>query len=264
MKNKTALLTLVSVFLLSIMLVTSISAQERRVDFIEGDWFKYGDIAVNWNSNNPNATFPSLPFSLPFPLPDQELIEKINQTEWVLVSVEDVSGTNITFQATVHFENGAESVFGGYVNIDTGDGNMTFLAISADLGVNDTIYNSSEYSTWKIDETVVKAYPDCARETNHLNMTQELSWSCGIEFYFYFSIDLYWDKSTGILVEMSGEGNYQIGEDITFWSAFGRIIDSSSWIIPEFPTGTSMLIILLALTGVIAIYKQKLLKTPIG
>jgi len=34
-------------------------------------------------------------------------------------------------------------------------------------------------------------------------------------------------------------------------------------IIPEFPTWTSMLLILIVLTVVIAIYKRRLLKTPI-
>lgn len=90
MNKKMVLLTLVSVFLLSAMVVTS-SAQPRIVGVNVGDWFKYGDITVTWSSNDPNATFPP---------PGYEGWEELNETEWMLISVEDIFSTNITFQST--------------------------------------------------------------------------------------------------------------------------------------------------------------------
>jgi len=103
MSKKIILLTLVSLFVLSAMVVTLVVAQPRIVGVTVGDWFKYGDIVVNWNTNDPNATFPP---------PGWEIFEEKNETEWLLLSVEDVSGTNITFQSTEHFKNDTERIRG--------------------------------------------------------------------------------------------------------------------------------------------------------
>ena len=191
MNKKTVLSTLVFVFLLFAMIVTA-PAQTRTVGVLEGDWFKYGDISFDWNSNDPNATISD---------PDW------NETEWMMILIIDVSGTNITGQKTVHYKNGIEEISGGFVDIDTGDGeNATTMIISANLGVNDALYTSGDFSNWKINETVVRAYPGGVRDTNHLNMTFELSY---MDFYQYMSMNYYWDKSTGIIVEMSVEEIHQ-------------------------------------------------------
>ena len=255
MKKKIVLLTLVSVFLLSAMVVTSIVAQPRTVGVTEGDWFKYGDIEVSWSSNDPNATFPP---------PYWEMLEGWNETEWMLLSIVDVSGTNVTGQMVTHYENGTEETSGAYVNIDTGDGNMTYMAISANLNANDTVYTSGEFSSYKINETIVRTYPDSVRETNHINMTGEYSWTINeTEYRYYDSMNFYWDRESGIFVEDYFEGINQTGDYLTTWSALSRITDSNVWVIPEFPTWTSILLVFVTLTVAMAIYKRRLLKTPI-
>jgi len=50
---------------------------------------------------DPNATFPP---------PDWEMLEEMNETEWMLCTFESISGTNITLQFTSHFKNGAEII----------------------------------------------------------------------------------------------------------------------------------------------------------
>jgi len=243
--KKIALLSLVSVSLLFVLILTSVVAQERIVGVNVGDWFRYGDITVNWSSNDPNATLP----------PNSE---KLNETEWMLLSVENVSGTTITFQSTWHFKNGTEKIESGYINIDTGDTeNMGGAAISANLEANDTLYTA--YAS-KINETVVRTYPDSVRETNHLNVTLEESL---MQYYHYRSDNLYWDKQTGILVEQYVEEIEQTEEYLTTYSASVRITESSVWVIPEFPIRTSMLLILIVLTVAIVLYKRRLPKTLI-
>ena len=253
MNKKIVLLTLVSVFSLSAMVVTS-SAQPRIVGVNVGDWFKYGDIAVTWSSNDPNATFPP---------PGYEGWEELNETEWVSYSVEDISSTNITFQSTEHFKNGTERTESGYIDIDAGGGNMTYMAISANLDVNDTVYTSVDY-TWRINETVVRTYPDGVRDTNHVNMTGEYSWTINeTECYYYYFMNFYWDKPTGIIVESSIEERNQTGDYLTTWSVSMGITDSNKWVVPEFPTWTSILILCVVITFATAICKRRLLKTPI-
>jgi hypothetical protein len=73
----------------------------------------------------------------------------------------------------------------------------------------------------------------------------------------------YWDRSTGILVEYSYKVIEQVGEYITTLSTSYRIIESNVWIVPEFPTWTSAILILAVLTVAIAVYKPRLHKKPI-
>ena len=265
--KKIVLLMLVLFFLLSAVVVTS-SAQERIVGVAVGDWFKYGEFSVSWCSNDPNATFPP---------PGGEQLEEMNETEWMLVSIQNISFQNIFpppplpyifLQIVKHFKDGTEKTENGSVNIETGAGIMVYKVISANLDVNDTIYTGPPFSTQKIKEMVVRTYPDGERQTNHLNMTQKWnitrymdSWTIngtGEAFVNY-----YWDRSTGILVEHSYEVIEQVGEYLTILSTSYRITESNVWTVPEFPTWTSTLLVLTAITAVIVIYKRRLLKTPI-
>jgi len=253
MNKKIGLLTFVAMFLLSAMVVTSVATQ-RLPGVVAGNWFKYGTIDISWSSNHPNATFPP---------PGNEWLEEMNETEWMRISVEDVSGTNVTFQMIGHYKSGSEETSGGYLDVETGAAeNATFMAIAANLEANDTIYASGPYSTWKINETIVRTYPDEDRETNHLNMTWgPYSWTIGeTDYYYYNTMNFYWDKSTGILVEEYFEEINQTGDYTTSWSALFIVTESNVWVVPEFPTWTSILLIFVVLTVAIATYKRRLLK----
>ena len=252
MIKRIVLSTLFSVFLLSAMVVTS-SAQPRTAGVTAGNWFKYGTMGVSWTSNDPSATFPPSGY---------EFLEEMNETEWLLMSVLDVSGTNVTCQGTMHYKNGTEEPYGGYVDVDTGTGNMTFMAISANLNANDTLYTSGSYSSLTINETIMRTYPDSIREANHLNMTYEYSYTINeTEYYYYYAMNFYWDRATGIYVEEYWEGINQAGEYLTTWSAFAEITESNVWVVPEFPTWISTLLVLVVLSVPILIYKRRKAKT---
>jgi len=252
MKQKLVLLNFISVFLLSAMVVSAAAAQQRTVGVTEGSWFKY-EVEVNWNSTDPDVLFP--------PMDDEEW-EITKATEWVKMTVTGVSGTNVSLQYLCHFKNGTEENGEDYVDVETGDGaNATLTIISANLGVNDTLYTSGDYSTWAINETITRTYPDGVRNINHLNFTYEYSWAINeTEYYFYQSLNLYWDKETGILVEESFELYDQAGEYLTIWTTASKLADSSVWVIPEFPAGSSMLVISVILTVTIISIERRLTK----
>jgi hypothetical protein len=261
MKKRIVLLTLVSVFLLSAMVMTSAVAQERIVGVTVGGWFKYSDITVSWSSNDP--WYPT------FPPVGREYLKEMNETEWILMSIQNISwGKWVFLEIVKHFKDGTEKTENGSVDIETGTGIMNYRIISADLNANDTIYTGSPFSNWKIDETIVRTYPDGERETNHLNMTRKTEIirhmdDSTINGTLYEFINYYWDKATGILVEQSYEEIEQVGEYQTTLSMTYRITESNVWTVPEFPTWTSMLLILIVLTVAIATYKWRLLKTSI-
>jgi hypothetical protein len=224
--------------------VISAAAQPRMVGVDVSDWFKYV-ATVDWSSNDPNATFPP---------PDWEMLEEMNETEWMLCTFESISGTNITLQFTSHFKNGTEIVENGYIDVDTGDGNMTYVVISSNLDVNDTVYTSLEYSTQKINETVIRSYPNVVRETNHMNQTMTGIFN---ETSLYYSKNIYWDRPTGMCVEESYEIRNQTGEYLTTWSMSFRIADSNVWIIPEFPSLIILPLFMMATLLAVIVYKRK-------
>jgi hypothetical protein len=82
-------------------------------------------------------------------------------------------------------------------------------------------------------------------------------------FYQYISQNWYWDRASGIFVEMAQEYTSQTENYTTTWSILLRITESNVWVIPEFPTYTPLLIAFAILTVSIVMIKRRLLKTPI-
>jgi len=63
-------------------------AQVRTAGVSEGDWFKYG-FSFQWDSEL-NMTSEDFPFA------------DFLDGEWVTLTIQDVSGTNVTVQFTIH------------------------------------------------------------------------------------------------------------------------------------------------------------------
>ena len=226
--------------LLFAMVVTA-SAQTRRAGVSVGDWFKYGEFIGNWSSNDPTATPPPL-------------IAEYNEIQWLELNVTAIAGTNITAPATIHYKNGTEINYGGWTDVDTGDGeNLTKWFISSNLYAGDAIYSSNSSSNWNLNETIVRNYPDGSREINHISIVSTDQ--------FNYSTDYYWDRLTGVLVENSYEDVNQTGGYTTTWSVHVGITATKLWAVPESFTWTSMLLIIIVLTpATIAIYKRRPVK----
>lgn len=224
-------LMLCAVFLASAIVVASVTAQPRVVGVSVGEWFEYGDFDIHWSSNDPNATIP-------------DYIEDLNQTGWMVLSILDVLNTNVTLQMVMHYQNATEDITYARIDVDTGDSeNATMLIIAANLNENDPLYSSGMFSSYRINETIMRTYPDGVRETNHLNITMEMNLT-GI--YQYSSMNYYWDRPTGIFVELSQNMIMQMGENITAMSMSIKITDSDVWVIPEF---SSLIILSLFMTA---------------
>jgi hypothetical protein len=241
-------------FVVSLVVVASVTASPARtVGVNTGDWIKFADIDVTWSSNDPNASKVWYGMDL----------EMYNQTEWVRAEITQVSGTNVSVQIVEHFKNGTEEISGGWVDVDTGEGvNATSMVIGANLNEGDPIYTAGDYSNWFINETITRVYPDSTRETNHINMTYAYNYTMppDIEVDYFYSMNFYWDKATGIIVEDSFEVINQTGEYLTAWSMTFKITESSVWVIPEFPTWLAWLAAIGTTTIAVILGKRKLLR----
>jgi hypothetical protein len=242
MKAKTGFLYLISSLLIFILVAVA-TAQIRTVGVSVNNTWRYGTSA-EWSSTDPIATPPSY-------------VIQYNETEWMEVVINGISDLNVTAEVTAHFKNGTEDSTVGWIDIDTGNNiNMTWMVISANLGVNASIYTVS-YNNWFINETVQRTYPNGNRDTNHFNTTSSSEFQ-------YLSSNLLWDKETGILVELSTQNIFQTLNYTTSWSIALQIISSNIWVIPEFPTWVPTLLLLIALISATTIVstQRRRVRTP--
>ena len=188
--------------------------EERTVGVEVGDWIKYGNITVLWNSTDPYAELPSE-------------VAAINNTQWFEVIVDAISYTNVTYVQTAHFTNDTEQVRTEYIDIDTGVGSHNeLLLISASLGQGDSIFTSFPYVDWKINETTLLSYLGQNRETNHWNWTTSENIPEGFEEE---NINYYWDKTTGVLCEAQIQLKNQTSH---FLSISFEIFQTNLWGLP--------------------------------
>jgi len=208
-----------------------------------GNTATYGNASFNWYSNDPTATPPSEWTTL-------------NGTAWFRGTIQSIVGTNVTISALLHYSNGTEDTEVGWVDVGTGEGNMTLFLVSANLNVGDPVYTTGDYSGFTINETVPMTYPGGQRQTNHLNVTmQESSEYVNVSL----SMNLYWDKATGILTQMSMMSN-ETETYTTDYSVSFQLTDSNVWVVPEF--GMPLIVLLLfSATLVTLVAKRKLRKT---
>jgi hypothetical protein len=225
-----------------------VAAQVRTVGVSVGDAFTY-DVAFGWSSSDPNATIPTYYLLA-------------SEADWISSSVVDVSNTTVTVQQTMHFINGTDTTQFGVTDVDTGDGNVTFWVISAILGVNDSVYASGPYSAWRMNETVVRTYPDGIRNTNHVNITIEANMGSD---YQYSSTNFYWDQLTGIVVESQAVVISRLAGFESNMTVQLAIVQSDLWVVPEFSTFVSvMTLVIMAVTIVFVSHTRRSVRTKVG
>lgn len=236
MKSKTTLIlcaALLSAAIAVTAMTASTLAQTRTVGVQEDEWYKYGNITVNWESENPEAT------------PPDYLVE-MNETEWWNMTITDITDTNVTIDWVAHLTNGTDVPGTDYIDIETGNSNESmFMIISKGLEEGDSVYEG-EYTEWLINETIPRTYPDGARHTNHINITEDEG----------NAMNLYWDNETGVIVEWT-ESSFTGGDFPTSWNMTFILIDSSVWVVPEFNAPATILAALTATTAAAVIGKRK-------
>jgi hypothetical protein len=234
-----------SLVIVLVLLFQTSYAQVRTAGVSEGDWFKY-NLSLDFDSilNMTSEDFPVADFLI---------------GEQVILEIHNVSGTNVSGQFTIHYENGTEYSQVGSVDLVSGEGDLRSWLISADLNAGDSLYASEPDEM--INETILQTYHWGSRETNHLVYSYNFS---AEEDYSYLSVDMFWDKETGVVTELTFEADAFVNGTVIDGSAEWIITDSS--IIAGVPEFTQLALILTIVTGTISIsllkYKGRLKLTP--
>jgi hypothetical protein len=116
------------------------------------------------------------------------------------ITIQQISGTNVTFEFDRDLLNGTEERGTSWVNVSDGDGTGYFVIISANVKAGALLYpdwvneNGTSEGAPYANETVLLKYGDAMMEVNHLNLSYTIDDQPRSENY-------YWEKSTGLTVK---------------------------------------------------------------
>ena len=127
------------------------------------------------------------------------------------LTIQEISGTNVTFEFKRDLLNGTEETGTSWVNVSDGDG-TGFVVISANRNVGGLLYpdwtneNGTSEGAFSVNETILLKYGDAMMEVNHLNLTYWIDEQPRSENY-------YWEKSTGLIVKWTWSGSEVVEDD---------------------------------------------------
>ena len=210
-----AITAVICIIAFSASFFTRPPAKTYKAGVAAGDTFTYSIKGIA-TKIDVNATIP-------------ESTADLNSTEWYRVEITDVNDSKVYFNATWRFFNETEIQVSGKVDIETGiDNSPDFWAIYAsDLEVNDFARPLRE-GGHIVNMTEMRGYKDTFRETNYVSLPERVRYDAddptrSITEY----ISVYFDKETGILVQLRNSQVYSSPEVLVIleW----KIIDSTVW-----------------------------------
>jgi hypothetical protein len=204
--KKIIVVTILLVCAMSSAAVYSAWAQFSMIGVKAGDNFTYS-FSVFWSSTNPDVVVPAE-------------LSNLNQTISIHVNITDVGPTMAYVTTTSYSRDGTKTNDTGYVEVVAGRGtqNAQLLLIAANLTAGDKVYPSSDPAAvavgaaaepFTITETIDKTYLGIPMTVNHYfeRVTNSTTGD-------YVNRDAYYDKATGIMLEMTFEHYYASAEEV--------------------------------------------------
>jgi len=170
----------VAIFVALLTSVSPTSAVEYTVGVKEGDWIKYGEISAIWTGAGT----------------EPEEIANLNQTEWMMLKIQGVSGNNVTAEVYSYYKDETDETETLIGDVATAEGNLSPNVIPADLKKGDAIPILIAEVTFNIiiNSTITRVYASASRKVNVLNLAYSYP---SVVMWFTF----YWDQATGVLLE---------------------------------------------------------------
>jgi hypothetical protein len=242
--KKDGLLVVIPILLLSTLVVPAL-CDDLTVGVSVGDWFKYEGTLDYWEADD----------VVPFP-PDQytTFLQTYNESNWMTYTVTGIEGNVITFEVLTHWKNGTETI---ETTTDDITSSFTMMAIGANLEPGTQIRDEYDwqYFIWPpryLNNSIIVEYESGPRETNVLDWLHPIGYTNQI---------YHWDKATGVQVLYEVHANntdYTSGGEYKYIATF-KLIDTNvdELKIPEYSTGTVMVLTLVAVTASLEIYRRK-------
>jgi hypothetical protein len=128
------------------------------------------------------------------------------------ITIQKITGTNVTFQFERDLLNGTEETGVSWVNVSDGNGTGFFVVVSANVNAGALLYpdwlneNGTSEGAPFVNETILLKYGDATIEANHLNLTYTVDDQPRSKNY-------YWEKSTGLMVKWTMSGSEVVEDD---------------------------------------------------
>ena len=111
-----------------IVLPVLVRAVDYNVGVKVGDWIKYGQFKVTWSGNGTEPSY----------------ITDEKKVDWLRIDVENISGTTVTLNTTIHYNNGTQIPQGSSVDVTGGAGMPGIsLLIASNLKRGDPVTNQT-------------------------------------------------------------------------------------------------------------------------
>jgi len=184
--------------------------KEWRVGVNIGDWWKYGNITLDFKSSDPAAASKMFqPFFV------------ANETDWQIFNVTEISGRNITLKTTVHFKNQTE--ISETIHYDIANGaSVGFILIAPNLGVGELISIDGPPILYE------KSYNSIG-VTRHVCVFNASEQIDDASVSGLVSYDLFWDKFNGILLSADEHFNITIGSAYYKVDFHMNVVETNLW-----------------------------------
>jgi hypothetical protein len=248
MKKKVAI-AIVVLFIIYLFLMATAFAQTQSTGVKQGDVYSY---SVQISSNDPS-------------LANSNYL----QVEAMRVNVTNVDSEDyeINFQNTMTFKDGTTTSSDGdeWIGSKYSPYVLWYLFYPAHLSAHDHIdglFESALGVSWEeqcfVNETVMRTYAGVQRETNHLSIDLNGLGTGDVPRYNEHD-DIYFDKQTGILVELNKQATQVATPDIHTTFAL-KMTDSNVWTVPEFPSLLILSVLLIVILFIAILYKKQINK----
>lgn len=225
------ILAKIIVLLICLIPVAAVSATTYAPGVKVGDWAKYVVADISWASTQPGVTKPP------------SIIDAEN-TDWIKIEVQTVSGTTITMSIITRYKNGTQKTDPYNGDVKTGSGNLTGFLISGGLNKGEKINEGQ--SSPAINDTVARSYAGASRSVNWMDYRYTSQ-------FLNISEDAYWDQSTGILCEIFISSSSNDGAYTTTISEKVLISETNLWAGGFFGFGGSDLWIYVIIAAIVIV-----------
>ena len=201
--------------------------------------------------------------------PDYQWLSTIDTCR---VSVENISGANITAQFVYTFKNGTKETITRWADLATNQVSDSEVAHGYFMALNGTIFNETLARSHMSASMEVRSYLGESVEVRHISggfVNGTVTWPInGTEhaLLYNYTLDMYLNNSTGTLLEYTETASNKNGTYFSVMTLHGIIVQSSA--IPQFPLLLILLVITAAIVSVAAIilvamaYRKKVCADP--
>jgi hypothetical protein len=189
---------LLTILMLALFATTVVHAKEYKLGVKVGDWVKYGQIIVTWTGSGTEPSY----------------VTEARKVDYERLDVQDASGTTVSLNLTVHYNNGTQTFLRMDTDVNTSSMPWSYL-IASNLTAGDPLMlrnpliPSAPASI--INQTMTSMYAGANRNVNVIDIKG--NWTAEQVTWQYES-KRFWDQNSGIMVENYMNQTYNTSESV--------------------------------------------------